>query len=178
MRNGHSQEKEHKMPQITIHTREGVLKISKKKDLQKASASELLAAFNKITTGKQLKKFKDRETAETKFWDALKELAPTTNLDGKKKKKPAKTKAKKPAATKKAKAKKSKKAKAKKSTPRKADTRKITKLVKKNPYREDSLRAQRFSWIRNGMTVDQYVEIGGKRKDIRTSVGFGYIKVK
>lgn len=55
---------------------------------------------------------------------------------------------------------------------------KITKLVDKNPAREGSQTAQRFALIRSGMTVEKYVEAGGKATFLTYFEKAGHIKLE
>lgn len=54
---------------------------------------------------------------------------------------------------------------------------KITKLVDKNPAREGSATAERFALIRSGMTVEKYVEAGGKATFLTYFEKAGHIKL-
>lgn len=56
------------------------------------------------------------------------------------------------------------------------DTAKIKLLVNENPKRGAS--AERFALYRNGMTVADYLEAGGKRADISWDVNKGFIEVR
>lgn len=59
--------------------------------------------------------------------------------------------------------------------PKVPGTSKITLLVKENPKRGAS--AERYALYKTGMTVDAYVEAGGRRADIAWDVAHSYIKV-
>jgi hypothetical protein len=53
---------------------------------------------------------------------------------------------------------------------------KIKVIVKENPKRAAA--ADRFALYKNGMTVDEYLEAGGKRADVNWDVAQGFIEVK
>ena len=59
-----------------------------------------------------------------------------------------------------------------------ADDQVITVLAEKNPKRNGSKCYDRFNLYKNGITVKQYVEAGGKRDDIRWDSERGYIQVQ
>jgi hypothetical protein len=54
----------------------------------------------------------------------------------------------------------------------------ITKLVKENPRAKGTWGWESFKLIRNGMTVDQFVKAGGRRKDLRWDIAHNYVSVK
>jgi hypothetical protein len=54
----------------------------------------------------------------------------------------------------------------------------ITKLVKENPRREGTIGHESFSVIKSGMTVEQYVAKGGRRKDLRWDLDHEYVKLE
>lgn len=53
----------------------------------------------------------------------------------------------------------------------------ITKLSDENPRREGSLGYKSFAAIRNGMTVEKYLEAGGRIKDLAYDVQKKFVKV-
>ena len=53
----------------------------------------------------------------------------------------------------------------------------ITLLVTENPKREGAAGRQRFALYRTGMTVQDYLDKGGKRSDIRRDSRKGFIKL-
>ena len=59
-----------------------------------------------------------------------------------------------------------------------ASKQKIQLLVKDNPKRPGTKCFTWFSWYRNGMTVKDYYEKGGKADHIRWDVAHGFIALK
>lgn len=55
---------------------------------------------------------------------------------------------------------------------------KITKLVDANPRKEGSKAHKSFALIRNGMTVEKYVEAGGKLPNLKKEVSKGRVKLE
>jgi len=76
------------------------------------------------------------------------------------------------------------KAKAKKAaakTPRARRTplagKKITRLVRENPRRSGTHGHASFALIKSGMSVDKYLELGGRMNDLRWDIEHEYVKV-
>lgn len=53
----------------------------------------------------------------------------------------------------------------------------LVKLVDKNPRRDGTIGHKTFSIIKNGMTVEQVQEKGGRLKDIHWDLNKGYLKL-
>ena len=54
----------------------------------------------------------------------------------------------------------------------------VIATVAPNPKRPDSKSFPRYALYRPGMTVSEYVQLGGRREDIKYDVGKGYITLK
>lgn len=62
---------------------------------------------------------------------------------------------------------------------RRASKKAIIKLlVNTNPKRAGTLAEQRFALYRDGMTVAEYVEVGGRTGDVNHDVTEGYIALE
>jgi len=55
---------------------------------------------------------------------------------------------------------------------------KITVLVDENPKRKNTLAADRFALYENGMTVEEYINAGGRAGDIAHDAAAGYIDLE
>ena len=73
---------------------------------------------------------------------------------------------------------KSKKAAPKKESNRMDQSQKITLLVKDNPKREGTNAFDKFALYKKGMTVAEYVALGGSPGDVRYDVEREYISIK
>ena len=57
-------------------------------------------------------------------------------------------------------------------------SQKITVLVKENPKRKGTNAFDKFALYKKGMTVAQYVELGGSPTDVRYDVDREFISIK
>lgn len=55
---------------------------------------------------------------------------------------------------------------------------KIVKTVDENPRRKGTFGYKSFSKIKNGMTVEQFVEKGGRLRDLHWDLEHGYLKLR
>jgi len=55
---------------------------------------------------------------------------------------------------------------------------KIKKAVRKNPWRKDSSGAKSWELLQTGMTVRQFLDAGGKMRDLRTDIAKERIRVR
>lgn len=55
---------------------------------------------------------------------------------------------------------------------------KIVKTVADNPRRKNTEGWKSFNKIKNGMTVEQFVDKGGRLRDLHWDLGKGYLKLK
>lgn len=53
----------------------------------------------------------------------------------------------------------------------------IVKQVTGNPRREGTFGYHSFSLIKNGITIEKFVQKGGRMKDLRWDLEHGYVKV-
>ena len=122
------------------------------KNLESLSSKELVALFNKYSD-KPVKKFADRATA-------LKRVAAILPVKSEPKAKKVEGVAGEAAI-------------AKKEANR---ARKITVLISQNPKRGAA--AARFALYRTGMSVKQFIALGGKFRDIAWDIRAGYISAE
>lgn len=167
-------------------------------DLEKATDEALVEWYNKHSGSTQIAKFASRETAVQKCsqlkqaMDELKSRSAAVSTASskaagvrkakatmKKETKTAKTAAKGKAKSKTAAAKGGKAAK-KTSGGRNGSLAGmvIYKKTDKNPRREGSIGFKSFALIRNGMTYNQYIDAGGRNKDLRWDEEHGFVEIK
>lgn len=157
-------------------------------DLEKASHDALAEWYNKHSGSSiQLDAKSKRETLVKKVTDlktAMDDLASRANSPSKK---PTGTKADTTMSKKTAKTAKGKTAaKGTKAAAKKTATRSDSKLANvviykktdKNPRREGSIGFKSFALIRNGMTYHQYIDAGGRNKDLRWDEEHGHVQLK
>ena len=148
--------------------------IGRIEDMDKLSTATLVALHNIIRPEKPIKKFADRATANKRMFPALEVLAGKPIEGGTSTVAP---KAKKTAARK------TTGEKTEKSTNGGAGRasvytgKVITKLVDENPRREGTAGHTSFGVIKNGMTYEQYIAKGGRRKDLAWDEAHKYVKV-
>mgnify|MGYP005829755713 CR=1 FL=1 len=56
-------------------------------------------------------------------------------------------------------------------------TLKIVKTVDENPRRKNTFGYKSFQKIKNGMTVEQFIEKGGRLRDLHWDINKGYVKL-
>jgi hypothetical protein len=147
--------------------------------LSSVPMAQLVAAYNRADATKQVKNFRDRATAERKVLPVIEYLA-QENITMAAKKATRKT-----GAAKKGSARKTTTSAAK--TPRKRaegagrtsafSGKRITRQTKDNPRREGTFGFKSFALIKDGMTYEDYIAKGGRRKDLDWDVKHGFVKV-
>jgi hypothetical protein len=55
---------------------------------------------------------------------------------------------------------------------------KISKAVRKNPWRKGSSGEKSWDLLETGMTVRQFLEVGGKMRDLRTDIAKERVRVR
>lgn len=148
-------------------------------DLSKVPTATLVTLYNTIRPEKPIKKFADRETAETRMKGVLEVLAKPgeapvasatddTTTEGDM---ATKTKGKRVA---------------KKATTSEGSVGRtsafsgkvIRKLVDENPRREGTFGYASFALIKNGMTYEKFIEAGGRRQDLAWDIEHKYVKLE
>jgi hypothetical protein len=143
-------------------------------DIKAAETIDLVATYNQIM-GKEIKKFRDRATAEKQTWAAIQRLAPAEDINSKKVVKAAATKPKKEVVGKRD----------------NYENRIIEVLVKENPKRPGSRAHRKFEILMqcDGMTIREYKNKEGKfptldgekgwpATEIRWSLALNLVKLK
>ena len=151
--------------------------VGRLEDMDKVPVATLVALYNTIRPENPIKKFADRATANKRMFPALEVLAGKI-IEGGKTDVATKTKTK--TAAKKTTTGGTKKERTTTGGAGRESTyagKVITKLVDENPRREGTAGFKSFAVIKNGMTYEQYIAKGGRRKDLAWDEAHKYVKV-
>lgn len=141
-------------------------------EIKAAKTSDLVALYNKLT-GKSIKKFQDRATAEKRVGEAVQEtLAKAESTPAAKAMEAASAHSefKRPSGQ-----------PVRKGLPgpnSKMAGKRIYKKVEANPRREGTNGWTSFNAIRSGMTYEEYRLAGGRSNDLAWDIAHGYVEVK
>lgn len=146
---------------------EGDFVVSAQKDLQNIPGPVLIAVYNDAAVkgqGKTVAKFADKETAARRVWPTLDFLAKRgTVVEGAPRAKREKT-AREP------------------GTGQRGRTSQfagkvIKMIVTENPRREGTFGYKSWEVMRDGMTFEDYIAAGGRRKDLAWDISYGRVKM-